>query len=138
MTFAAKSPAMFSMKCGMPSFHATRFASVRSSIVQQPPYVESAFVRLSYICIDRPTTSCPADLRMYAAVDESTPPDMATATFTAHREAPVKSAKFRKGTCCACLKSRGPDWRGSSRQASALRTGRRRRSQHPQDDRGGA
>src|SRR5437762_4456626 len=66
----------------MPSFHATRFASVRSSIVQHPPYVESALLRLSYICIDRPTTSCPADLRMYAAVEESTPPDMATAIFT--------------------------------------------------------
>ena len=65
----------------MSSFHATRRASARSSIVQHPPYVESAFVRLSYICIDRPTTSCPCDLRMYAAVEESTPPDIATATF---------------------------------------------------------
>jgi hypothetical protein len=27
-------------------------------------------------------TSCPADLSMYAAVDESTPPDIATAIFT--------------------------------------------------------
>src|SRR5438067_622685 len=88
----------------MPSFHATRLASVRSSIVQHPPYVESALLRLSYICIDRPTTSCPADLRMYAAVDESTPPDIATATFTALREAPSAEAKFRKGTCCACHK----------------------------------
>src|SRR5436309_14082630 len=65
----------------MSSFQATRRASARSSIVQHPPYVESALVRLSYICIDRPTTSCPADLRMYAAVEESTPPDIATATF---------------------------------------------------------
>src|SRR5712691_7780344 len=69
----------------MSSFQATRRASARSSIVQHPPYTESAFVRLSYICIDRPTTSCPADLRMYAAVEESTPPDMATATFMGWR-----------------------------------------------------
>src|SRR2546425_10128962 len=67
----------------MSSFQATRRASARSSIVQHPPYTESAFCKLSYICIERPTTSCPADLRMYAAVDESTPPDMATAIFTA-------------------------------------------------------
>jgi hypothetical protein len=33
---------------------------------------------------------------MYAAVDESTPPDMATATFTAMREAPALRVKFRK------------------------------------------
>lgn len=33
---------------------------------------------------------------MYAAVDESTPPDMATATFTALREAPAQSAIFLK------------------------------------------
>src|SRR5438874_5993069 len=107
----------------MPSFHATRFASVRSSIVQHPPYVESAFVRLSYICIDRPTTSCPADLRMYAAVEESTPPDMATATFTALRKAPVRRPKFRKGICCACLKARGPDRRRRGGETCTLRAG---------------
>src|SRR3954454_3814269 len=99
-------------------------------MVQQPPYAVSALVRLSYICMDRPTTSCPADLRMYAAVDESTPPDMATATFTVLRKAPRESAKFRKGICCACPKVRGPDRRGTSRKARALRAGRRRRSQH--------
>jgi CheY-like chemotaxis protein len=33
---------------------------------------------------------------MYAAVDESTPPDMATATFTALRKAPAESAIFQK------------------------------------------
>src|ERR1043165_2821313 len=65
----------------MSSFQATRRASARSSSVQQPPYVVSAADRLSYICIDRPTTSWPAALRMYAAVEESTPPDMATAIF---------------------------------------------------------
>src|SRR6185436_19162061 len=65
----------------MPSFHATRRASARSSIVQQPPYGESAAARLSYICIDSPTTSCPCEASRYAAVDESTPPDIATAIF---------------------------------------------------------
>jgi hypothetical protein len=50
-------------------------------MVQHPPYVESELVRLSYICIDRPTTSCPCDFSRYAAVEESTPPDMATAIF---------------------------------------------------------
>jgi len=40
---------------------------------------------------------------MYAAVDESTPPDMATATFTALPEAPAESVIFRKGIRCACL-----------------------------------
>src|ERR1043165_827814 len=69
----------------MSSFQATRRASARSSSVQQPPYVVSAADRLSYICIDRPTTSWPAALRMYAAVEESTPPDMATAIFMVER-----------------------------------------------------
>src|SRR5438067_9529744 len=81
MTFSWKFCSRLSVKCGISSFHATRRASARSSIVQQPPYVESALVRLSYICIDSPTTSCPWDLRRYAAVEESTPPDIATATF---------------------------------------------------------
>src|SRR3954462_12961586 len=66
----------------MPRCQATRRAAARSSIVQHPPYVVSAPVRLSYICIDRPTTSWPCALRMYAAVEESTPPDIATAIFT--------------------------------------------------------
>src|SRR5256714_149994 len=39
---------------------------------------------------------------MYAAVDESTPPDMATATFTALPEAAAQSVIFRQGICCAC------------------------------------
>jgi CheY-like chemotaxis protein len=42
---------------------------------------------------------------MYAAVDESTPPDMATATFTALPEAPAESVIFRQGTRCACVTS---------------------------------
>src|SRR5437762_9104274 len=100
----------------MPSFHATRFASVRSSIVQHPPYVESALLRLSYICIDRPTTSWPAALRMYAAVEESTPPDIATAIF-------IVAATLTAGIGCACPKPSGP-----------IRLGRRRRPEHPQDD----
>src|SRR6476619_7840398 len=82
MTLSWKFDSRLRVKWGMPSFQATRFASVRSSIVQQPPDVVSAFVRLSYICMDRPMTSCPADLSMYAAVEESTPLDIATAIFT--------------------------------------------------------
>jgi hypothetical protein len=85
ITFSWKPLSMLTVKCGMSSFHATRRASARSSIVQHPPYVVSAALRLSYICIDRPTTSCPADLSMYAAVEESTPPDIATAIFTGLR-----------------------------------------------------
>src|ERR1043166_5778559 len=81
MTFSWKLRSRLSVKCGMSSFHATRRASARSSSVQQPPYVVSAADRLSYICIDRPTTSCRAALRMDAAVEEPTPPDMATAFF---------------------------------------------------------
>lgn len=42
---------------------------------------------------------------MYAAVEESTPPDMATATFTALPEADAESVIFQKGTCCACESS---------------------------------
>src|ERR1051326_5344338 len=68
MTFSWKLRSRLSVKCGMSSFQATRRASARSSSVQQPPYVVSAADRLSYICIDRPTTSWP--------------PDMATAIFT--------------------------------------------------------
>src|SRR6266545_757398 len=85
MTFSWKLRSRFSVKWGMSSFQATRRASARSSSVQQPPYVVSAAARLSYICIDRPTTSWPAALRMYAAVEESTPPDIATAIFIAVR-----------------------------------------------------
>src|ERR1051325_2610818 len=48
-------------------------------------YDNLAAARLSYICIDRPTTSWPSALRMYAAVEESTPPDMATAIFMGNR-----------------------------------------------------
>src|SRR5436190_11983094 len=81
MTFSWKLRSRLSVKCGMSSFHATRRASARSSSVQQPPYAVSAADKLSYICIDRPTTSWPAAFRMYAAVDESTPPDIATAIF---------------------------------------------------------
>src|SRR5258706_15417731 len=81
MTFWWKFASRLSVKWGMSSFHATRRASARSSSVQQPPYVVSDAARLSYICIDSPTTSCPSDLSRYAAVDESTPPDMATAIF---------------------------------------------------------
>src|SRR5262245_23447507 len=83
MTFSWKLCSRLSVKCGISSFQATRRASARSSMVQHPPYGESAVRKLSYICMDKPTTSCPEDLRMYAAVEESTPPDMATAIFTA-------------------------------------------------------
>src|SRR5436305_7564084 len=94
MTFSWKLRSRFNVKCGMSSFQATRRASARSSSVQQPPYVDSAADRLSYICIDRPTTSWPAALRMYAAVEESTPPDIATAIFMSKDLEAFASARY--------------------------------------------
>src|SRR5438270_10291362 len=74
---------------------------------------------------------------MYAAVDESTPPDMATATFTALRKAPSAETKFRKAPVVHAVNARGPDKRRSGGEGT-MRAGRRRRSEHPPDDRGRA
>src|SRR6266849_10906051 len=49
---------------------------------------------------------------MYAAVDESTPPDMATATFTALPEAPAQSVIFPKASvvhACKCVVQMGEE-----------------------------
>src|SRR6266404_1573283 len=62
----------------MPSAHATRRASERSSSVQQRP-VRPASPEWSQSCIESPMTSCPSSFRSRAATEESTPPDMATA-----------------------------------------------------------
>src|SRR4028118_704201 len=86
---------MFNVKCGISRRQATRRASARSSIVQHPPYVVSAALRLSYICIDSPTTSWPCDFRRYAAVEESTPPDMATAIFIGSETAQRRTVDLR-------------------------------------------
>src|SRR5215210_5162740 len=82
MTLSWKFASRLSVKCGISRRQATRRASARSSMVQHPPYVVSdARLRLSYICIDSPMTSCPCNFSRYAAVEESTPPDIATAIF---------------------------------------------------------
>src|SRR5881396_2068161 len=56
----------------MPSCVATRRASHRSSNEQHRPLLRQS-------CIDRPTISSPRSFNKTAAVDESTPPLMATA-----------------------------------------------------------
>src|SRR2546425_1030541 len=120
----------------MSSFQATRRASARSSIVQHPPYTESAFVRLSYICIDRPTTSCPADLRMYAAVDESTPPDMATATFICRlfNACRAYDVPARRRNCMVFHPTRSPTDGDCAAGRVLSRPDRRRRSEYSTHD----
>ena len=61
---------------------AARWASIESSIVQQPrlPVRSVPGMRLSARCT--PTTSCPASTARAAATAESTPPLIAARTFT--------------------------------------------------------
>src|SRR5580658_2857274 len=69
----------------MPSVSATRRASYTSSSEQQRPCTASgmpscpASRRWFQSCMVRPMTSCPSARSMAATVEESTPPDMATA-----------------------------------------------------------
>src|SRR5579864_467396 len=69
----------------MPICWATRRASYTSSSEQQRPCTDSGMPsrparrRWFQSCMVRPMTSCPSARSMAATVEESTPPDMATA-----------------------------------------------------------
>src|SRR5450755_4362887 len=69
----------------MPRVSATRRASYTSSIEQQRPWTDSgmpscpAMRRWFQSCMVSPMTGCPSARSMAATVEESTPPDMATA-----------------------------------------------------------
>src|SRR5688500_17434654 len=64
----------------MPSCWATRRASSTSATLQQPVSLAPPHSRMV-----TPTTSCPCCCRSAAATEESTPPDIATNTFTSDK-----------------------------------------------------
>src|ERR1017187_1828480 len=80
-TASVKRSSRFKTKCGTPIMRAARRATERSSSVQhRPSFAPKASRSWFHGCIERPTTSAPSRWRRSAATDESTPPDMATAT----------------------------------------------------------
>src|SRR5260370_7294899 len=67
----------------MSSSEATRRASSTALSEQQPPcFADSSVSPRGHCCSVTPTTSWPWACRSAAATDESTPPDIATATLT--------------------------------------------------------
>src|SRR6267143_1002579 len=66
----------------MPSSDATRRASSTALSEQQPPcFADSSMSSRGHCCRVTPTTSWPWACKRAAATEESTPPDIATATF---------------------------------------------------------
>src|ERR1700682_4149063 len=66
----------------MPSSDATRRASSTALSEQHPPcFADSSMSPRGHCCSVTPTTSWPCACKSAAATDESTPPDIATATF---------------------------------------------------------